>query len=350
MEHEKRIYHFQGTPFEIGFAMGQALGSKLESNIECYIQERQQPGMEIDQELLRTDSLPWLESLPARIREEFEGLAQGSGLPLQRLAEWAYREVLLENLCSGVIFMFDGHAWVARNNDFFKSELWGYVTIREVNGRIPAISFGLEGDVFTPTGINQEKLWLHYNYLPAPNVPAIDFSSPSRLQLPAYAFMVEALETCRSLGDVERLLESLPRDGGMLLFVVDGKTEQFALYECTCTEFTKLQAPDGWLVGTNHYCAMPFTPEPQIIEPLDTFSCYKRLEVLVQKMCVKPPVQPIHARLVQMLADDEVEARNGYIQTVYSNVACPGRREIWYTFGGCPSASQGDWQRLEWPW
>jgi hypothetical protein len=345
MSPSKRIYHLQGTPFEIGYAMGQALGMRLEANIELYIQERLLPGVEIDEELLRTGSLTWLDSLPPRFREEFEGLAQGSGLPLQRLAEWAYREVLLESQCSGVICLLDGHAWVARNNDFFKSELWGYVTIREVSGRIPAISFGLEGDVFTPTGVNQEQVWLHYNYLPAPDSP-----TPNKPHLPAYAFMVEALETCRSLQDVERLLESLPRDGGMLLFAVDGKSEQFALYECSCTDFTKLQARDGWLVGTNHYCAMPFSPPPPISEPLSTFSRYERLEELVRVLYLSTPQTPIHARLIQMLADEGVESRSGDIQTVYSNVACPGTREMWYTFGGCPSASQGDWQRLEWPW
>jgi hypothetical protein len=36
-------------------------------------------------------------------------------------------------------------------------ELWGYVTIREVEGRIPTISFSMEGDVFTPTGINKAQ-------------------------------------------------------------------------------------------------------------------------------------------------------------------------------------------------
>jgi hypothetical protein len=66
----------------------------------------------------------------------------------------------------GRIVTAGGYAWVARNNDTYAPGMWGYATIREVTGRIPTICFGLEGDVFTPSGVNGEKLWLHYNWLP----------------------------------------------------------------------------------------------------------------------------------------------------------------------------------------
>jgi len=54
--------------------------------------------------------------------------------------------------------------------------------------------------------------------------------------------------------------------------------------------------------------------------------------------------------LARILADDSIEARNGPTLTVYANVACPSTGEIWHTFGGCPAASQGNWQRMAWPW
>jgi hypothetical protein len=56
------------------------------------------------------------------------------------------------------------------------------------------------------------------------------------------------------------------------------------------------------------------------------------------------------ADLIQSLADDEIERRAEPLITVYSNVACPSTGEIWYTFGGYPAASRGNWQKLEWPW
>ena len=39
-----------------------------------------------------------------------------------------------------------------------------------------------------------------------------------------FVWLTEALETCRTIDDVEALLRQVNRDGDMMLFVVDGKT------------------------------------------------------------------------------------------------------------------------------
>jgi hypothetical protein len=340
-----RIYHLIGSPFEVGIAMGQLLGPKLEANIDHYCQARVTGGVSLDLARWRVGALPWLRTLPARFQEEFEGLAQGAGVTLQRVAEWEYLEVILAGQCSGAIVTLDGKVWVARNNDIFAPELWGYATIREVTDRIPTISFGLEGDVFTPTGINREKLWLHYNYLPAWDAPAAE-----KPHLPCYAFMVEALETCCTLREVESLLDRLQRDESMLLFAVDGKTNDFALYECGCMDFCKRKAAQNWLVGTNHCSAHPQAPAPQGSGPHSSLSRYKRLETLVAGLASQPKCPSPAEELVGILADEGVEVREGEIVTAYSNVACPATGEVWYTFGGYPAASQGNWQQLEWSW
>jgi hypothetical protein len=74
------------------------------------------------------------------------------------------------------------------------------------------------------------------------------------------------------------------------------------------------------------------------------------MEALVQELStsVTPPKFP--ADLIRILADDEIERRGKDVVTVYSNVASPTTGELWYTFGGYPSASKGDWQKLQWPW
>ena len=97
-------------------------------------------------------SMAWLMALPARFRDELSGLADGAGLRLQRVADWVYLEPALSAACTAAVCLFRGRAWIARNNDTHASDMWGYVTVREPAGRIPWISFCLEGDVFTPTG------------------------------------------------------------------------------------------------------------------------------------------------------------------------------------------------------
>jgi hypothetical protein len=57
-----------------------------------------------------------------------------------------------------------------------------------------------------------------------------------------------------------------------------------------------------------------------------------------------------YPHLIQILADDQIERRDSRLVTVSANVACPHTGKIWYTFGGYPAASQGNWHGLEWPW
>jgi len=54
--------------------------------------------------------------------------------------------------------------------------------------------------------------------------------------------------------------------------------------------------------------------------------------------------------LIAILADDRVEQRGGNYITVEAAVACPAEKIIWYTLGGYPAASRGNWVRIEWPW
>lgn len=338
-----RILHFKGSPYEIGFAAGRTLGGRLEQTINHYIASLEYA---TDMTQLRQGALPWLRRLPRRFQDELEGMADGANLPLQRLAEWSYIEQCESKHCSGAVVLFDQRAWIARNNDSYGPELWGYVTIREVAGRIPTITFSMEGDPFTPTGINQDRLWLHYNYLSVWDEPR-----PGRPNVPPYVFLTEALERCHTISDVEALLNSTDRDGGMLLFAVDGKANEFAIFECLCSKHYRRQPSNGWIVGTNHFCACKDrTLSDADKKPLGTLSRFARMEELVQAVSTSQSPPNLPADLLQILADDAIERRDGPLITVYSNVACPSTGEIWYTFGGYPAASTGNWQPLAWPW
>jgi hypothetical protein len=338
-----RIYHFKGNPREIGFTAGQTFAHKLERTIDYYITNVKDSK---DLDTLRDGALPWLRTLPKRFQDEFEGMAEGANIPLQHLAEWAYIEECDMKQCSGAIFLSENQAWVARNNDFYVPELWGYVTIREVDGRIPTINFSMEGDVFTPTGINKEKLWLHYNFLPVWDKPI-----PNEPHVPPYVFLTEALELCHSISDVEDMLNETNRDGGMLLFAVDGKNNEFALFDCLCAKYYRRHSTQDWIVGTNHYCACDdLTLSEADKKPLGTLSRFEKMTNHIRTLSSSPTTPNLPTDLIRILADDEIERRSKDVITVYSNVACPSTGEIWYTFGGYPAASKGNWQRLDWPW
>ncbi len=335
-----RVRCYAGTPREIGLAAGRALGPRLADNIDRYLRERPQEPDALDVEELRRGALPWLRTLPARFQEEFEGLAEGANLPLQRVAEWNFIESCVLDGCSGFVGRIDGRAWVARNNDFSMPGLWGYATIREVAGRIPTLSFGLEGDVFTATGVNRERLWLHHQALTVSDAP-----HPERPHLAGWVLLTEMLETCATIGEVETRLGETDRDEGMLLFVIDGKSDEFAILECECSRHVRRSLAGPWLVGTNHACIVG-DPVPDE----GSRSRHDRMEALATELFGRERPASLPGDLVAILADGAVERRGPGITTVYAAVGCPGTGELWFTLGGAPAASRGAWQRLPWPW
>jgi hypothetical protein len=131
---------------------------------------------------------------------------------------------------------------------------------------------------------------------------------------------------------------------------VDGKTNEFALFECLCSQHYRRDPQDGWIVGTNHFCAVDDPTLDEDDHPLSTTRRFRRMEDMVLELVRKPKISSLPGDLIRMLADDGIERREGRVVTAYANVACPASGEMWYTFGGYPAASRGNWQRLEWPW
>lgn len=337
-----RIYHLKGTPRKAGSSLGRAIGKRLEENIRRYITVSAQAAS-IDTLQLEKGALPWFDSLPERYREEIEGISDGSGISMQHLAEWYYVSLLSDSGCTAVMLRIGDQVWVARNNDMWAPELWGYTCVREISGRIPTITFGMEGDVFTGTGINKERLWLHYNYLPVNDIPSED-----KPHYPAWVWLTEALETCSNLSDVETLLGQVDRNSGMKLFAVEGKTNEYAVYDCSCSEYRSRKDSRNWIAGTNHYYVNDFRSQSDE-EYFRSVTRLKRMDELMEKINTSDPSN-IYRELRNILKDEEVEARGDTYYTVYSNIVCPSDGTIWYTFGGYPAASEGNWQRLPWPW
>jgi hypothetical protein len=313
------------------------MGERLERNIGTYVAKAlSQRGM-LGTTVLSLSALAWLRRLPQRFQAEIEGLAEGAGLPLQRLAEWCYVEEYMAGRCTSLIGKLDGRLWVARNNDYLALDLWGFATARKVDGLIPTLSLGMEGEPFTVTGINAERLWLHYHYLPvrdeAPAGPAA---------LPTYVWLTSALETCRSLADVEAMLDGVPRTDAMMLFALDVNSQQAAIFECDRACYTRIEPVDGWLVGTNHR-------RGQASDDSQSVSRYDRALTLTSEVAGSRGSGVVPA-LRRVLGDAAVEQRGEVTGTVYSAIACPSSGELWYTFGGYPAASHGRWGRIPWPW
>jgi hypothetical protein len=337
------VPRYAGSPRDVGRAVGRALRPRLEANIADYLRRRPQTPDSLDLDELHRGAIPWLRGLPERFQAELEGLAEGAGLPLQLIAEWNYVEACVSDGCSAVVAMLGGHAWVARNNDMFVPGIWGHAAVREIDGRIPTLCFGQEGDVFTATGVNRERLWLHHQAL-----TTTDAARPERLHMAGWVLLTDMLETCATIADVEARLLEVDRDEGMLLFAIEGGCDAVAILECGRSGHARRMPTGSVLAGTNHACVLKAAAGG------DSVARQARMEQMATQLAgregTREGTPSLPGDLVAILAADGVERRGRDFATVYSAVCCPATGELWFTFGGVPSASRGRWLPVAWPW
>ncbi|MDI9514813.1 MAG: C45 family autoproteolytic acyltransferase/hydrolase [Bacillota bacterium] len=333
-----QIQRFRGNACEIGLYIGKQVKGRFKSIIDHFLKAMER-AYGLDFNRLGKEALPWLSKLPEEYQLEVESLAYGSAVKLEKIAQWLYCDRLIFSGCSSFIVFVDGVAWVGRNFDHTGSCLWRNINIIEKEGRIPAVIFGQEGALFSHTGFNYRKLWLHYNHLPAWDMPDSDEKT-----IPPFVFIRMALENCSNISEVEKLLQTTVRDGGMNLFVVDGKNNTHAVYECTCKGYIKRQSSKPYIAGSNHYTA---TTMPKGFKNGDksSVSRMKRMEDLLATMRMEDPYRDF----TRILSHPEVEQNLGVSGTVYSNLACPSKSLYYYACNGFPAASKSAFEEVIFP-
>lgn len=327
------IGRFTGTHQQVGIKIGQALKQELKSNIDHYINQVKET-FGLDHQKLNDHAMTWFHQLPMDYQIEIQGIAEGSDLPIETLAKWYYSDYCTPGGCTSFITMIDDDVWIGRNNDYLQTNLWDYTSIIEVEGKLPIMLFGLAGSSFSGTGYNQSKLWIHYNFLPVWDLP-----QQSKNVMPAFVWIRKALESCTSIEEVEDLLHSTNRDGGMNLFLVDGKTNEYAVYECSCQAFHKRKVKPV-MVGANHYHEMKI---PKGVSSPGSIKRQQRVEELIHLN------QPNSLEdLIHILSDEQVEVRTPGYGTVYANVACPATDFICFAADAYPAASKGNFKQINW--
>jgi len=336
-----RIVRTNGSPFDAGRETGRQLGPSLSAYIDLYLSTGPFLQKNFDFFSHSKNAISFLTCLPDRFRLELEGLAQGAQVSLERIAEWISAEAYMLPNCSGFFLHSRKKIWIGRNNDLWSPGLWGYALDRRISGRIPTLTFGLAGDVFSATGLNQAGLWLHYNYL-----KALDRDDRDTFLLPNYLQIPDMLEICESLKDVSCYLSKTLRSDGMMLFVSDTANNEHGIFECTCQNIIVRQLQTDlnftYLAGTNHYTCPPYI-NSSLPDRADSLRRYKRLEECLESLR-KSAKCPGFDSLKAILADDLIEKRDPDYGTVYSNLYCPTTNRLWYTFGGYPAASCGQWR------
>jgi predicted choloylglycine hydrolase len=332
-----KIQQFSGSHTEIGYAIGKSVKGRLDHIINDHVQMINSINP-IDFDKFFTDGLIWFNKLPGVYQDELSAIADGSECKLEKIILWCFCDKFFLSGCTSFVCTVNNVPWVGRNNDYAGPGKWNFINILKADGKIPVMLFGLEAGIFSGTGFNDEKIWLHYNWLPSWDNPTLGESS-----LPSYVFIRQALETCSSVRELEQFLSLCIRDTGMALTVIDGKTNESNVYECTCNKFTKRKSETGFTVSANHHNEFSYPEGSQYLD--DSSICrQKRVEELLMEDMDGNVVN----HFAKILSDPIVEQNETVSGTVYSVIACPSLNKIWYAAGGFPSASNGGWEDVKW--
>ncbi len=343
--HPCDLLRFEGSPADVGYAHGTVLRASLRKNLQAYNESMRRAGV-LDVRKVRREWASWFDTVASHYRQELEGIARGAEIPLDDMVQWLYGSAYAVQGCTSVIASIDGRTWIAHNNDWydFGSHRWTAAIVRHIDGKIPHLTFGLQGDVCVVVGINQERLWLHMN-----GFFARDERRGHVPLVPYVLFIREALENCQTIEQVEDLIRACDRDAGMAIYVVDGKTEDAALFECGRSKYVRRDASgDGVVVSCSRDRSVREMADGAVAPNARIFGSNTRERVArLETLLTESAMSDLPADLIRVLADPVVEDETG---TVYSNVACPGQGLVWFGRGSLPAASTGTWHRIEWPW
>ncbi len=352
---ELSLINLPPDPEDAGFVHGKHLAPMLD-RVHAEFMRRFCEFKRLSPEAMRTQSLAWLDDLPAHIQAEIAAMAKGSRRPLADIAELLYADIAIPGdpsvpegpMCSAVVTRLDGAAWVARNTDWYPPLLLRGCegVVHNTPGRIPTLALGIRGDIDVDTGVNAEGLWLHAHTMHAKALPRSDTPRISWL-----FWLREALETCASLADVESMLSRVERDRGIILVALDSKTQDAAVFECAIDRHTRVDPTGDHLLATNHPADRHPT-DPARLARSQPSSTTSRLQAL-RDICDKHPPEHAPDDLIDTLAHESVEMRTPpVLRTIYSAVCNPRKGECWFASGtpvGRPAASTGRWLRVPWP-
>lgn len=325
------ISMLEGNGCEIGFKLGRSVKGRFETMITQYL-DMVDSIYPLDYDRMKREALDWLLNLPEEYLNEIDSLSYGSGVKLDRIAAFYYCMRFYTEGCTGYVAWHDGNVWVGRNHDAVGPNLWRHIHVIRKVDCIPVILFGQEGDLYSGTGYNENGLWLHYHSLPEweKNLP--------EKGIPPYVFLRMALEKCNTINDVENMLKMISRDSAMLLFAVDGRTNGYGVYECAHKGYMKRAMAKQYIAGANHTILYKGRM------PKSGSSLQRQAKM---EYCLKTnPITDPFADFKTILADPEIEQKDGLRGTVYASVACPALGLYYYACNGFPAASVAPFEEV----
>ena len=216
-----------GTPYEMGLQIGNKLGAQIDSCVNGYLEFAYNQPQIFNAATLDSAWNKLVPFIDNRLIEEMRGIAESSGVPLQKLQRAHAVPALADYACSGIAVWGkasqDGHLYHLRNLDFIKAaHLQDYpviVVYKPKNGIAHTIAT-FAGYIGAHSGMNAQGIVLGEKgespHRDAPfNIDGIHFSFLFR----------QILYDATNLQDAISAIEQAPLIKRYFFFVSDGKPE-----------------------------------------------------------------------------------------------------------------------------
>jgi len=288
--------------------------------------------------------------IPARLREEFKGLAAGASSELSLVLLINTLDELANNLAScSALAVGEGRTrrgfyLAGRNLDYpvFVDELVGYQTLFYItpDKGVPLVSLAWPGYVGVPTGMNRAGVALA-------QLTAMCRGATLK-GLPAGLRYRQALEQGTTVEEVAGLVLAAPGTIGNNLLLI-GPREALVL-ELSARRNARRPPVAGLLTVTNHFQSDDMAPEKghfrrrppfSVLTPYHFTEAYSEARnARLQELAASRTLAP--ADLQTILGDPEI-ANPG---TVNSAVFAPAELTMWVAAQGPPPVSQGEFVKF----
>lgn len=268
------VLHLEGTHREMGVQHGKLLSEHIHQNVQFLVHEK---GEEAIAELGPLSMTPnqvirqivniQRRHVPAKYWEELEGLAEGSGLPIEDVQAANFIPELFH--CSGFALMNsatkDGTLYHGRVLDYgvdLRLQQHAVLIVAKPQGGIPFVNVSYAGFIGSVTGMNAEHV----------SIGEMGGKGLGQWDGVPMAFLVrEVLEAARDLDQAVAVFRDSPRTCEYYFVIADGKTNRALGMEAGASRFTVIEP------NTAH----PLLPKP--VKDAVLLSAGSRYDELVRR-------------------------------------------------------------------
>ncbi|QGJ68429.1 Acyl-coenzyme A:6-aminopenicillanic acid acyl-transferase [Planctomycetales bacterium 10988] len=313
------ILHVKGTPYEIGFQHGRLLKEACQENMRVILEEKMKSkdlevfGFRFGPESLVASIIELQRKhLPAWYLEELQGLADGSGIPLEKVTRGNFIPELFH--CSGFAIKdtatIDGTLYHGRVLDYptdWELQKHALIVVAQPDEGIPWVNITFAGFIGCVTGMNAEQISL--GEMGGGGLGHWD-------GVPMAVLMRQALQEATSLEEALAVFRDQPRTCQYFYVAADGEQNQAAGFEASWNRFQALYP------GDSH----PLLPRP--VPDAVLLSAGSRYDTLVDR--VKAGLGEINVTKALRLMDRGVAASGNLHNVLFA----PRSGKFWVSYAG----------------